>query len=51
MSVGEVEFLDVWLEAYAAIMRYTRAPDGFWVGQLSDISCSLIEIESSSIAT
>ncbi|KZT74450.1 glycoside hydrolase family 47 protein [Daedalea quercina L-15889] len=27
---GEVEFLDVWQEAYAAIMRYSRAPDGFW---------------------
>ncbi|EPS95376.1 hypothetical protein FOMPIDRAFT_146232 [Fomitopsis schrenkii] len=27
---GEVEFLDVWQEAYAAIMRYVRAPDGFW---------------------
>ena len=30
-TVGEVEFLDVWQEAYAAIMRYVRAPDGFWV--------------------
>ena len=30
-STGEVEFLDVWQEAYAAIMRYVRAPDGFWV--------------------
>ena len=29
--LGEVEFLDVWQEAYAAIMRYVRAPDGFWV--------------------
>ncbi|KDQ64850.1 glycoside hydrolase family 47 protein [Jaapia argillacea MUCL 33604] len=28
---GEVEFLDVWHEAYAAIMRYARAADGFWV--------------------
>lgn len=28
---GEVEFLDVFQEAYAAVMRYTRAPDGFWV--------------------
>ncbi|KAI0091966.1 alpha mannosidase-like protein [Irpex rosettiformis] len=27
---GEVEFLDVFQEAYAATMRYTRAPDGFW---------------------
>lgn len=30
-NTGEVEFLDVWQEAYAAIMRYVRAPDGFWV--------------------
>lgn len=27
---GEVEFLDVWDESYAAMMRYARAPDGFW---------------------
>ncbi|EIW82385.1 glycoside hydrolase family 47 protein [Coniophora puteana RWD-64-598 SS2] len=27
---GEVEFLDVWHEAYAAVMRYTRSPDGYW---------------------
>ncbi|KAI5124722.1 hypothetical protein M0805_005360 [Coniferiporia weirii] len=27
---GEVEFLDVWHEAYAAIMRYSRGADGFW---------------------
>ncbi|TRM68046.1 glycoside hydrolase family 47 protein [Schizophyllum amplum] len=27
---GDVEFLDVWDDAYAAIMRYVRAPDGFW---------------------
>lgn len=28
---GDVEFLDVWDEAYASIMRYARATDGFWV--------------------
>ncbi|KAJ6614326.1 alpha mannosidase-like protein [Mycena sp. CBHHK59/15] len=27
---GEVEFLDVWDDSYAAIMRWARAPDGFW---------------------
>ncbi|KAJ3559837.1 hypothetical protein NM688_g94 [Phlebia brevispora] len=27
---GEVEFLDVFQEAYASAMRYIRAPDGFW---------------------
>lgn len=27
---GEVEFLDVFQEAYAAVMRYSRSPDGFW---------------------
>ncbi|OSX60455.1 glycoside hydrolase family 47 protein [Postia placenta MAD-698-R-SB12] len=31
---GEVEFLDVWQEAYAAVMRYSRAPDGFWGDQM-----------------
>lgn len=28
---GEIEFLDVWDDAYASIMRYSRAVDGFWV--------------------
>ncbi|KAG5650212.1 hypothetical protein H0H81_000301 [Sphagnurus paluster] len=28
---GDVEFLDVWEEAYTAIMRYSRAADGFWI--------------------
>ncbi|KXN83702.1 ER degradation-enhancing alpha-mannosidase-like protein 1 [Leucoagaricus sp. SymC.cos] len=27
---GEIEFLDVWDDAYAAIMRYSRAADGYW---------------------
>ncbi|KAI0637778.1 alpha-mannosidase [Trametes polyzona] len=27
---GEVEFLDVWQDSYAAVMRYSRSPDGFW---------------------
>ncbi|KAF9247222.1 glycoside hydrolase family 47 protein [Melanogaster broomeanus] len=27
---GEVEFLDVWHEGYAAVMRYARSPDGHW---------------------
>ncbi|KAG2135913.1 glycoside hydrolase family 47 protein [Suillus bovinus] len=27
---GEVEFLDVWHEGYAAVMRYSRSPDGHW---------------------
>lgn len=29
--LGEVEFLDVFQESYAAIMRYCRAADGFGV--------------------
>lgn len=29
--LGEVEFLDVWNEAYAAVMKYTRGVDGYWV--------------------
>lgn len=32
MLEGETEFLDVWDDAYTAIMRYSRAADGFWVG-------------------
>jgi hypothetical protein len=31
-ALGETEFLDVWDDSYAAIMRYSRAGDGFWVG-------------------
>ncbi|KAI0751326.1 alpha-mannosidase [Daedaleopsis nitida] len=27
---GDVEFLDVWQESYASVMRYTRSPDGYW---------------------
>ncbi|KAF9055160.1 alpha mannosidase-like protein [Hymenopellis radicata] len=27
---GESEFLDVWDDSYASIMRYSRATDGFW---------------------
>ncbi|TFK43613.1 alpha mannosidase-like protein [Crucibulum laeve] len=27
---GDVEFLDVWDDAYSAIMRYSRGVDGFW---------------------
>ncbi|KZT24443.1 glycoside hydrolase family 47 protein [Neolentinus lepideus HHB14362 ss-1] len=32
---GEVEFLDVWHESYAAIMRYARAINGFWFRSVS----------------
>ncbi|EPQ59290.1 alpha mannosidase-like protein [Gloeophyllum trabeum ATCC 11539] len=32
---GEMEFLDVWHESYAAIMRYARATDGFWFRSVS----------------
>ena len=35
--LGEAEFLDVFQEAYASVMRYVRAPDGFWV---SAFDCS-----------
>jgi len=27
---GETEFLDVWDDAYAAVMRYARAKDSYW---------------------
>ncbi|KIJ70173.1 glycoside hydrolase family 47 protein [Hydnomerulius pinastri MD-312] len=27
---GEVEFLDVWQEGYAAVMQYSRSLDGYW---------------------
>lgn len=33
--VGEIEFLDVWDDAYAAIMRYSRGADGYWVSLIS----------------
>ncbi|KAI0254258.1 alpha-mannosidase [Lactifluus subvellereus] len=31
---GEHEFLDVWNESYAAIMRYSRSLDGLWYRQV-----------------
>lgn len=40
---GEVEFLDVWHESYAAVMRYSRSPDGHWVNN----GCLLILTSSS----
>ncbi|KAF9780244.1 alpha mannosidase-like protein [Thelephora terrestris] len=27
---GEVEFLDVWHQSYAAVMRYSRTSNGYW---------------------
>ncbi|KZW03978.1 alpha-mannosidase [Exidia glandulosa HHB12029] len=27
---GEPQFLDVWNDAYAAVMQYVRGPEGFW---------------------
>ncbi|KAJ8086520.1 hypothetical protein PM082_005343 [Marasmius tenuissimus] len=32
---GDVEFLDVWDDSYASIMRYSRALDGFWYRQVN----------------
>lgn len=40
LSTGEHEFLDVWHESYAAIMRYARGSDGFWVINL--LLCFLV---------
>lgn len=33
--IGEVEFLDVWHQSYAAVMHHSRASNGFWVCLLS----------------
>ena len=33
--LGEHEFLDVWNESYAAVMRYSRSLDGLWVSHIS----------------
>ncbi|KAF5331587.1 hypothetical protein D9611_007751 [Ephemerocybe angulata] len=30
IMTGEVEYLDVFDDAYAAVMRYSRSPDGYW---------------------
>ncbi|KAI0069072.1 alpha-mannosidase [Artomyces pyxidatus] len=32
---GEHEFLDVWNESYAAMMRYSRSADGLWYRRVS----------------
>jgi hypothetical protein len=42
-QTGEHEFLDVWHESYAAIMRYARGSDGFWVIK-SLFYCTLVLI-------
>ncbi|KAF7355218.1 alpha-1,2-Mannosidase [Mycena sanguinolenta] len=34
LSSGDIEFLDAFEDSYAAIMRWSRAPDGFWVRTL-----------------
>lgn len=34
IMTGEVEYLDVFDDAYSAVMRYSRAADGSWVGQV-----------------
>jgi hypothetical protein len=38
---GESEFLDVWNEAYPAIMRYARSPNGFTVRFRPDVCAKL----------
>jgi ER degradation enhancer, mannosidase alpha-like 1 len=38
---GEVEYLDVWLEAYAAIMKYSRTPTGYSVRSIPTNQVSL----------
>lgn len=42
--VGEVEFLDVWHQSYAAVMRYSRASNGFWVRRLFSLPEILIAL-------
>lgn len=47
---GEVEFLDVWHQSYAAVMRYSRASNGFWVRYLFSppeilIALSLVKVQ------
>ena len=31
VMTGEEHYLDIWDEAYAAIMKYSRGSDGHWV--------------------
>lgn len=33
LLVGEVEFLDVFNDAYSNVMRYARGQEGYWVSQ------------------
>ncbi|KAJ7638737.1 glycoside hydrolase family 47 protein [Roridomyces roridus] len=33
--LGDLEFLDVWDDTYAAIMRWSRSPNGFWFRQVN----------------
>ena len=46
---GEVEFLDVFQEAYAALMRYSRSSDGFWVSGMLYYSYTLTNANVSTV--
>ncbi|KIY51587.1 alpha mannosidase-like protein [Fistulina hepatica ATCC 64428] len=39
---GDIEFLDVWDDAYAAIMRYSRSADGTWYRHVNMESGDLV---------
>jgi hypothetical protein len=39
---GESEYYDVWQEGYAQIMRYSRGPEGFWVGECIESTVFLL---------
>ncbi|KII94783.1 glycoside hydrolase family 47 protein [Plicaturopsis crispa FD-325 SS-3] len=44
---GDIGFLDVWDDAYAAVMRYSRSRDGFWYRNINihsgDMSYSSVD--------
>ena len=43
LVVGEVEFLDVWQEGYAAVMRHVRSLDGHLVRLCSSFLLSTVD--------
>ncbi|KAJ7507717.1 alpha mannosidase-like protein [Mycena galericulata] len=47
---GEVEFLDVWDDTYAAIMRWSRGPDGFWFRPVNILTGELAYFTVDSLA-
>ncbi|KAF8591445.1 glycoside hydrolase family 47 protein [Ramaria rubella] len=48
---GEVEFLDVWNEAYGNIMRYARGQEGYWFRQVNMRTGEMVYASTDSLSS